>query len=86
MRQVAAGASQAPMVEVAEIERRLAAALPGAAIAVRDTTGEGDHFDVEVRAAAFAGLGLVEQHRLVYDALGELMRRVHALALRTESA
>jgi stress-induced morphogen len=74
------------MVDVAEIERRLAAALPGATIAVRDTTGEGDHFDVEVRAGAFADLGLVEQHRLVYDALGDLMRRVHALALRTESA
>jgi stress-induced morphogen len=74
------------MVEVAEIERRLAAALPGATFSVRDTTGEGDHFDVQVRAEAFAGLGLVEQHRLVYDALGDLMRRVHALALRTETA
>ena len=74
------------MVDVAEIERRLAAALPGATFSVRDTTGEGDHFDVQVRAKAFAGLGLVEQHRLVYDALGDLMRQVHALALRTESA
>jgi stress-induced morphogen len=74
------------MVEIAEIERRLATALPGAVFTVRDTTGEGDHFDVQVRAAAFAGLGLVEQHRLVYDALGDLMRQVHALALRTESA
>jgi stress-induced morphogen len=74
------------MVEVAEIERRLAAALPGAVLTIRDTTGEGDHFDVQVRAPAFAGLGLVEQHRLVYDALGDLMPQVHALALRTESA
>ena len=74
------------MVEVAELERRLAAALPGATIAVRDTTGEGDHFDVQVRAVAFAGLSLVDQHRLVYDALGDLMPRVHALAVRTEAA
>lgn len=86
MRQLSPGASQARMVEVAEIERRLAAALPGAAIAVRDTTGEGDHFDVQVRATAFTGLSLVEQHRLVYGALGDLMRKVHALAVRTESA
>ena len=74
------------MVDCTEIERRLAAALPGAAITVRDTTGGGDHFDVHVRAAEFAGLSLVDQHRRVYDALGDLMRRVHALAVRTEPA
>jgi stress-induced morphogen len=84
--QLTTGDSQAPMVSVEELEVRLAAALPGATIAVVDTTGEGDHFDVRVRAATFAGLSLVDQHRLVYDALGDLMRRVHALSLRTEAA
>ena len=74
------------MVSVEELERRLVAALPGAAVTVVDTTGEGDHFEVRVRTAAFAGLSLVEQHRQVYGALGDLMPRVHALAIRTESA
>jgi stress-induced morphogen len=74
------------MVRVDEIERRLAAAFPGAAIAAADTTGDGDHFEVRVRAAEFAGLSLVDQHRLVYGALGDLMQRVHALSLRTQSA
>jgi stress-induced morphogen len=74
------------VVRVEDLENRLVAALPGAAITVVDTTGEGDHFEVRVRAAAFAGRSLVEQHRLVYDALGDLMRQVHALAVRTESA
>ena len=74
------------MVRIDELEERLAAALPGAAIEVADTTGEGDHFEVRIRAAAFAGLGLVEQHRLVYGALGDLMPRIHALSLRTEPA
>ena len=66
-----------------EIERAIAAALPGARVSATDTTGAGDHFDVEVVAAAFAGKGLVEQHRLVYGALGRLMPAIHALSLRT---
>jgi stress-induced morphogen len=37
-------------------------------------------------ATAFAGLGLVEQHRLVYEALGDLMQTIHALSLRTSAA
>ena len=73
------------MVDPAEVRSRIVAALPGANVEVADTTGGGDHFEVSVAAAAFAGLGLVEQHRLVYGALGDLMPRIHALSLRTET-
>jgi stress-induced morphogen len=66
-----------------EIRRAIEAALPEARIDVADTTGAGDHFDVTVRAATFAGRTLVEQHQLVYQALGGLMPRIHALSLRT---
>jgi stress-induced morphogen len=72
------------MVDTEDIRRRIEAALPDARVEVADTTGAGDHFEVRVAAAAFSGLGLVEQHRLVYGALGDLMPRIHALALRTE--
>src|SRR5436190_1260695 len=48
-----------------DIQRALEAALPGARVSVEDTTGGGDHFEVEVAAAAFAGKTLVEQHQLV---------------------
>lgn len=45
---------------------------------------EGGHYDAIVVSPRFAGLGLVERHRLVYSALGDLReRRVHALALKT---
>lgn len=66
-----------------EIERAIAAALPGARVRAIDTTGAGDHFEVEVVAREFVGRGLVEQHRLVYAALEGLMPRIHALAFRT---
>ena len=73
------------MVSPEEIQRRIEAALPGAQVVVADTTGAGDHFDVQVTAVEFAGKGLVDQHRLVYGALGQLMPAIHALALRTQA-
>jgi stress-induced morphogen len=72
------------MVSPEDIRRRIEEALPGADVAVADSTGAGDHFDVRVRAAAFAGRTLVEQHQLVYGALASLMPRIHALSLRTQ--
>jgi len=68
-----------------EIRQHLQTALPGAEIAVEDTTGAGDHFEVRVSTPAFAGKTLVEQHQLVYRALGKLMPQIHALSLRTEA-
>lgn len=51
---------------------------------VRDDANDGEHFSAEVTSSAFAGLRMVQQHRLVYDALGDHMRRdIHALALKT---
>ena len=42
------------------------------------------HFRVRITCAAFAGKSRVQQHRLVYDALVELMGHgIHALALET---
>jgi len=72
------------MVSTEEIQRCVEAALPGARVLVADTTGAGDHFEVQVSADAFKGKGLVEQHQLVYGALASLMPRIHALSLRTQ--
>ena len=47
-------------------------AFPDASeVSVVDRTGTGDHFQVVVASPRFDGLSLVEQHRLVYDALAE---------------
>ena len=62
----------------------MAAAFPAARIEVADTTGGGDHFAMLIVSERFDGLTLVRRHRLVYDALGDLMRaEVHALSLQT---
>lgn len=47
-------------------------------------TGDGRHFEAVVVCAAFRGLSKIQQHRMVYDVLGERMREeVHALSLKT---
>ena len=74
------------MVSTEEVRRRIETGVVGARAEVVDTTGAGDHFDVRVTASAFAGLGLVDQHRLVYEALGDLMQTIHALSLRTNAS
>lgn len=41
------------------------------------------HFAVVIRSARFAGHSLLERHRLVYDALGDMMRTdIHAVSIR----
>jgi stress-induced morphogen len=72
------------MVDPREVERCLEAAFPGARIVVANPAGDGEHLEVQVVSEAFKGRGLVDQHRMVYAALGELMPRIHALQLRTE--
>lgn len=45
---------------------------------------DGQHFEAVVVSPAFAGKRLVEQHKLVYQALGTHMREeIHALSLTT---
>jgi acid stress-induced BolA-like protein IbaG/YrbA len=45
---------------------------------------DGSHFDARVVSPRFAALSRVEQHQLVYAALGGLMKEaIHALSLKT---
>jgi stress-induced morphogen len=69
-----------------EIKQRIEAAIPGAQAEVEDYAGGGDHFRATVTAAAFAGLGRIQQHRLVYEIFGaEIGGPIHALSLKTQT-
>ena len=47
-------------------------------------TGDGQHFEAVIVSAAFSGKNKVQQHQLVYRALGERMREeIHALSMQT---
>jgi stress-induced morphogen len=71
-----------------ELKRRIEAHLPGSSAEVVDTTGTEDHFRAHVRAPQFAGLPLIEQHRLVYAAVQDMLDdgSIHALSMKTVSA
>ena len=44
---------------------------------------QGGHYRLQIVAEAFAGKSTVTRHRLVYAALGDLMRgRIHALSIK----
>jgi stress-induced morphogen len=66
----------------ADLER----AFPDATeLSVVDRTGTGDHFQVTVSSRRFQGLSLVEQHKLVYDALAGPLAdgTIHELRIKT---
>ncbi|MBO9446496.1 BolA family protein [Ruegeria sp. R14_0] len=43
--------------------------------------GGESHFNVRIRASAFEGQSRVARHRAVHKALGDVVPRIHALAL-----
>ena len=72
---------------VDRLESLLRDAFPDAAeLRVEDRTGGGDHFQVTVVSPRFEGLSLVEQHRLVYDALAVPLAdgTIHELRISTK--
>jgi stress-induced morphogen len=67
-----------------EIERLIKAAFPDADVTIKDLVGDGDHFAAHVVSAAFKGKTRVQQHQMIYEALGGRMGgALHALALTT---
>ena len=69
-----------------EIRRLIVEALPGADVVIDDLAGDGNHYHAKVTAPAFEGKSRVQQHQLVYQALGGRMGgELHALALTTEA-
>ncbi len=57
-------------------------------LAVEDRTGGGDHFQVVVASARFDGLPLLEQHRLVNEALAAPLAdgTIHELRIQTKGS
>ena len=76
----------------AKIRQRLEQSLDPLELLIRDQSqlhvghagardGKG-HFDITVVSQAFAGVSRVRRHRMVYDALGDLLESdIHALRI-----
>lgn len=49
-----------------------------------EVAGDGQHFEAVIVSEAFRGKNRVQQHQLVYKALGDRMRaEIHALSMKT---
>jgi stress-induced morphogen len=72
------------MMDPAELEQTLRDAFPDAQIDLVDLTGTRDHYQARIVSGLFEGKTAIEQHQLVYRALGDAMNGpIHALSLKT---
>lgn len=70
------------MLSAAEVESYIKHGL--ACDYVRVLGDDGQHFEAMIVSPQFAGKNMVQQHQLVYQALGDRMREeIHALSMRT---
>jgi len=75
-------------MDPSEVERLIEDGLPDCEATVTRARGhdDDDHLAATVVSPAFAGESLVDQHQLVYDALGDAMTtEIHALELTTKT-
>jgi BolA protein len=81
------------MSRIDELQRRITSALGADVVEIQDDSakhrghagarGGAGHYAVVVVASRFAGVGRVDRHRAVYEAVGDMIPgEVHALQVR----
>ena len=69
------------MVNPEDIKGWIEENLAGATVEI---SGDGRHFEAEIVCVDFAGKSRIQQHQMVYGALGDRMKaEIHALSMRT---
>lgn len=69
-----------------KLEKLLNEAFPEAEINVQDLVGDQDHYKATIITREFEGKSRLQQHQMVYKALGDLMHTtLHALTLDTKA-
>ena len=68
----------------AQIEALIKAAIPDATVEIEALVDDNDHWLARVTSAEFEGKNRVQQHKMVFAALGDRMGgELHALQLHT---
>tara|TARA_Y100000590_G_scaffold459329_2_gene616064 strand:+ start:333 stop:563 length:231 start_codon:yes stop_codon:yes gene_type:complete len=71
-------------LKIEELKDLIKKAFPDAEITIQDLAGDENHYSATIKSQIFTGKSKVEQHKLVYKALGGKMgNELHALALNT---
>lgn len=59
--------------------------FPEAKIIIQDLAGDQDHYSLEITCESFRGLPLIKQHKLVKNALSEVLKQeLHAITIKTK--
>tara|TARA_Y100000590_G_scaffold331719_1_gene376936 strand:- start:2576 stop:2806 length:231 start_codon:yes stop_codon:yes gene_type:complete len=71
-------------LKLEEIKDLITKAIPDAEVDIKDLAGDNNHYSATIKSEVFKGKSKIEQHKLVYKALGGKMgNELHALALST---
>jgi len=78
------------MVYMAITESKLMGILqqsfPDAKIIITDLAGDQDHYALDITCKSFYGLPLIAQHKLVKQALSDVLRgELHAITIKTKT-
>ena len=69
-----------------DIVKMIKKKLPDAKIKIEDLRGDNNHYHATIESREFKGLSKIQQHKIVYEAIGNHMgTTLHALMLTTKS-
>ncbi len=67
-----------------DIIAMITASIPDAKVELTDLAGDDNHFQANIYSSSFVGKSRVEQHKMVYTALGnKIGGELHALSIKT---
>ena len=71
-------------ISIKELEEILRSTFPDAKIKIIDLVGDQDHYSLEITDSKFTGRSLINQHKLVKNALSEILNsKLHAITIKT---
>ena len=73
------------MISIPDLIGLVQAAMPDAEVNALDKTGMKDHYIIHVTSKTFEGVGIMDRHRMVMEALDSAMKdgRLHAAEVKT---
>ena len=74
-------------LKIEEIKSLIKESMPDAEIIIKDLAGDENHYSATIKSKIFSGKSKIEQHKIVYKAIGSKMgNELHALALNTKES
>ncbi len=78
------GINKIMAISAEELEKILKKSFPNGVIKITDLVGDQDHYALELSDIQFNGLTLINQHKLVKNALSEVLnKKLHAITIKT---